>query len=186
MSHVARLVCCAALVSLPLLVAGAVRPTLLEEFGIDPSGWATSLGNFGYELERQEQLKRQLHEIQTAMQLKSELCRDLIAGRVSLAQTTRRFCELAGRPREEFLELIRREFPGETEEETLCRHVIAWVCNRLDDDPVKQDAVRRRLEAEMQELLRTLPGAERGDVQSTAPAPPGFSDAWSTFFHSVL
>jgi hypothetical protein len=178
MSHVARLVCCAALVSLPVLAAYAVRPTLLEEFGIDPSGWATSLGNFGYELERQEQLKRQLHEIQTTMQIKTELCQELIAGRVSLAHTSRRFCELAGRPREEFLELIRREFPGETDEETLYRHVIAWVCNKIDDDPALQEEVRRRLGAEMQELLRTAPRGGREETTgarmlepSVAPVP---------------
>jgi hypothetical protein len=185
MSHSARLTCCAALVGLPVLVVCAVRPALLAEFGLDPSAWAVLVGNFDYQMERQQHLKRRLESVNTAIRLKRELCRELIAGRVTLAHTARRFCELADRPEAEFLELIRREFPAETDEETMGRHVISWLCNQLDDDPIEQDAVRRRLEAELERQLRTSPDGGQGFGDCVSPAPSAAAGGRGSFSRQV-
>jgi hypothetical protein len=166
-----------------VLVVCAARPALLGEFGLDPSAWAVWVGNFDHQMERQQQLKRRLEGINTALQIKRELARELIAGRITLAQTGHRFCELAGRPEEEFLELIRREFPAETDEETLCRHVIGWVCNQLEDDPVQQEAVRRRLEAELERHLHSAPDGEGG--RSDCVPPSASAGGRASFFRQV-
>jgi hypothetical protein len=185
MTHCARLTCCAALVGLPVLVACVVRPTLLADFGLDPSAWSVWAGNFDHQMERQQQLKRRLENVNTATRLKRELCRELIAGRVTLAHTACRFCELADRPEAEFLELIRREFPAETDEETLGRHVISWVCNQLDDDPVEQDAVRRRLEEELERQLQRSPDGGQGFGDCVSPAPSAAAGGRGSFTRQV-
>ena len=49
---------------------------------------------------------------------------------------------------------LRRSVAGATDEERVCRHVIAWTCDLLQDQPERAEALQRRLEAEIESVLR--------------------------------
>lgn len=156
MFHPARLACCAALIVLVAFVAFAVRPAVLADLGLDLSDWPDQLRDLDRAIERREKLLQKFSDLKAAIQAKDRVSRELIAGRMTLGQAARRFCELADRPEPEYLDLLGRYYPGDTGEESLCRHVIEWACKSLENEPSRQEVVCRRLEDELREHLREL------------------------------
>ena len=68
------------------------------------------------------------------MKAKDAIARELIAGRLSLAEATRQVIEMPGAT--EFLRrFVRDRFPGATAEESVSRHVIQWTCDLLEREP---------------------------------------------------
>jgi hypothetical protein len=151
----ARFACCA-LAVLALVVAVAVRTAALADVGFDLSDLPVWLHTIDHELDRREKLLHQLREIHAASLLRTQVSRDLIDGKLSLGEATRRFCELADRPESAYRELLGYLHPAASEEETLCRHVIFWTCKLLEEEPSRQKAVCRRLEIEMREHLQAM------------------------------
>jgi hypothetical protein len=81
------------------------------------------------------------------------ICRDLIAGRVTLAQAAKQVMELPDEPRS-FWWLFREAEMGATDEERMCRHLIAWACQQLEGEPARAKVLRCRLLAELEAILR--------------------------------
>jgi hypothetical protein len=81
---------------------------------------------------------------------KDRTCRELIDGRVTLAEATRQFLELPGTT-EAMWQGIRSHFAGATPEESMGRRVIVWACGLLEQEPARAEALRRRLHAELNE-----------------------------------
>ena len=77
-----------------------------------------------------------------------EICQDLIKGRITLVEATRRFDALPDAP-ENLYELLGREFEGATEQERLARSVIHWACQMLADQPDRVHHLRQRWEEEL-------------------------------------
>jgi hypothetical protein len=86
-----------------------------------------------------------------AIEQRMALLSDLLAGRLTLFETAAGF-RVVQRVKEKYFQPVALRFPGNTEEEQLCRQVIAYTETRLQDDP-KQAAVVARLEKELQEHL---------------------------------
>jgi hypothetical protein len=94
------------------------------------------------------ELDRQAEKIRQRRLARDELCRDLIAGKITLAQAGRRLRDLPDQPIG-FVEKLRIGEEGDTDEQRLCNHIIDRACNLLHSEPVKAEALRRRLKAEL-------------------------------------
>jgi len=103
------------------------------------------------ETRRAEYLDRLRAVIAWAIEQRTELLSDLLAGRLTLFETAAGF-RVVQRVKEKYAQPVALRFPGNTEEEQLCRQVIAHTETRLQDDP-KQAAVVARLGKELQEHL---------------------------------
>jgi hypothetical protein len=103
------------------------------------------------ETRRAEDLDRLQQVIAWAIEQRAALLSDLLAGRLTLFETAVSF-RVVQRVKEKYLQPVTLRFPGNTEEEQLCRQVIAYTQTRLQDDP-EQAAVVARLEKELQEHL---------------------------------
>jgi hypothetical protein len=121
------------------------------------------------EAERTERLQREQRETDAALRGRAAVLDDVIAGRCSLPEAAARFWELNRSMSAFHWENFRRAYPGATNGERCCRHVIQHVVSRLEDEPNRREAVVGRLKAELAECLRRgpirLPGVDE------APSP---------------
>jgi hypothetical protein len=89
--------------------------------------------------------------IQKNLEAKDEVAREVIAGRMTLAEAAARFRTIdASRP--PHLPVHLDVVPGSSDEERICRQVIAYVENNLEGRP-DRDAVLARLEADLRRHL---------------------------------
>jgi hypothetical protein len=149
MQHLVRLAGCAAFACLLFTVGCALAPDLLVELGLDWWNWPQELRQADAEAERTKELADRRQAVDWYKDTKDRICRELIAGRLTLAEATRQFMELPGTTEFMWRE-IRTDFPGATAEESMSRHVIRWACNLLGQEPARAEALRRRLLAELQ------------------------------------
>jgi hypothetical protein len=96
-----------------------------------------------------EALDKQARELQARSLAQDELCRELIAGRITLAQAGRQLRELPNQPYG-FVEKLRLNEAGDTDDERLCNHIIDRACDLLRSEPVRAEALRQKLKAELQ------------------------------------
>jgi hypothetical protein len=83
--------------------------------------------------------------------VKQALIDHLIAGRATLADVSARFLEL-NRPRPAYMAGIRRNHPGQSDEESQARNVIACALVQIES-PAEQSRLQSRLEAEFAALF---------------------------------
>jgi len=95
---------------------------------------------------RSGQLEAQCADVQQRIGIKKQIVDEVIAERLSLLEAAACFRELND-AYPDHLDLLRRTHPGKTDEEVLCRNVIAFVRSALRDPAGA--AVIDRLEAEL-------------------------------------
>jgi hypothetical protein len=83
---------------------------------------------------------------------KHRIARDVIAGRLSLAEAAALVGELNRVPPK--AATLRFRFPACSDEELLCRQVIEYVRAELDGEPDRQEATLAQLEADFKELQK--------------------------------
>jgi hypothetical protein len=150
------------------LVLGLVRAgcrAVPDEQEIVRNGFGTG-SDVLKEMQRQEQLDRRGQVIFWAIGKRSEIVSDLLAGRLTLFEAAAGF-RAVEQVKAKYLPPLPLPFPGKSEEEQLCRHVIACVERRLGDKP-EQATVGARLQKELQEHLERygsvhLPASPRLD-----------------------
>jgi hypothetical protein len=169
MTWLTRLVACALVAVLVLLGAVVLTYPNLGAPGRWPRGSATPYRTLAEEAQRLEKMQQERREIDASVRQRDEVVGAVIEGRCSLLEAAARFWELNRSLSGFQWDNFRRYYPGATDGERCCRHVIRHVYCRLMDDPDPRDRVVRRLEAELAECLRRgpirLPGEEG--------APPG-------------
>jgi hypothetical protein len=148
MSPLLRLAGCAAFLALLLIGGCVLRPDVFVDLGLDWWNWPNELRHADAEAERTKELADRRQTVDWYKDTKDRICRELIAGRLTLAEATRQFMELPGTTEFMWRE-IRTDFPGATAEESMSRHVIRWACNLLGQEPARAEALRRRLLAEL-------------------------------------
>jgi hypothetical protein len=100
---------------------------------------------------RAEHLERLRGVLAWVVNERTVLLSDLLAGRSTLFETAAGF-RAVQRVKDEYVRPVPFRFPGRTEEEQLCRQVIAHVEEQLRDEP-EGPVVVARLEKELQEHL---------------------------------
>jgi hypothetical protein len=120
---------------------------------------------FGEELRRAEQLQALQKVVWWGYVTKLRLTDELLARRLTLFEAAAGF-RAVDRVRSRQARPVPSFFPGKTDEERLCRRVIASADERLHDRP-DREAVVARLELELQEHLRRY-----GAVQLPEFRPP--------------
>jgi hypothetical protein len=150
MDSVLRLAGCAAFAG--LLIAGgcALRPDLFVGPRLDSWDWPKSLRQYHAASERDEELARQDRFALERIKAKDAIARDLIAGRLSLAEAAARFGELP-HPPQQMRELLRHYQGAGSDEENMRQHVLDWACLLLEEEPAQAEALRRLLLAELKE-----------------------------------
>jgi hypothetical protein len=143
-----RVSACAALVALFFAGAWALRPVVLTDLGLDVWDWPRWQHTFDAQSEREGELARRWQISARREQMKNEICRELIAGRLTLRQAARRFAEMPDPP-ERLWDELRQNYPGGDDEERMCRHVIDWASDLRPREPSRAEALRR-----LQEELR--------------------------------
>jgi hypothetical protein len=146
MNSLLRLASCASFLGLFFVGVYAFYPVVLEDAGLDFAEWIRCRRTFDNETERGEELSQQrLFAIERHL-AKNQIARDLIAGKLSLAEAADRFGELPHPPRRMW-ELLRLYHGAGNDEEIMRRHVLDWTCTLLEDEPAR--ALRARLENEL-------------------------------------
>jgi hypothetical protein len=155
-SQVLRFSACTAVVAVFLTVAGATRPVLLRDLGLNIWEWPGWQRNLDSQVERKQELMRRWQVSERRDQMKSAICRDLLAGRLTLREAARRFEELP-EPSDHLQEDLRFQFPQGTDEERMCLHVLLWAGDLTG--PPSADGVEplRRLREEFQAAFGRLP-----------------------------
>jgi len=125
----------------------------------------------------EEQRRGALEEEGTAVLLRiqdrQDIANRVIARQMSLQEAAVCFRSLNTEQSKLREEMLLAAFPGNSEEERLCRQVIVWVANALLDDPDRQAVEVARLEAEMKQRFphegRTSFSPESSQTGSSPP-----------------
>jgi len=143
-----RLAGCATFAVLLITGGCALSPDLFVDLGLDWWNWPNSLRQHEADSERAEELTRQGQFVLEQIKAKNEIARDLIAGRLSLAEASARFSELPHPPLR--MRELRQIYHGAASDEEIMRqHVLDWACQLLEEEPARAEALRRRLQAEL-------------------------------------
>jgi hypothetical protein len=105
----------------------------------------------------QEQLEARQQQLNWAISTRLAVTGEVGAGRLTLFEGASAFREI-DRVKDRLGELVRRDLPGKTEGEQLCRRVISFVSDALSGSPERAQVVGR-LENELEEHLRRHAGA---------------------------
>jgi hypothetical protein len=152
MNVLLRLAACAGFLGLCFVGTHVLFPHVPAAINLDFAEWIRCQRAFDSEAARGEELaQRRRHSVER-MRAKERISLDLIAGRLSLAESTRLFSELPYAPAPLWQQL-QADYAGASKEECMCRHVIDWACYALKDQPDREGALRRRLEAELRAHL---------------------------------
>jgi hypothetical protein len=104
--------------------------------------------------ESRDELDRRLAASDRVSEARKRLARQVIAGRLSLLQAAGRYLDLNESFEDFSLEAFRTRFSGATDLERACRQVIEFVRCESSDDPQAGEPVARKLERELDSLLR--------------------------------
>jgi hypothetical protein len=148
MNSLPRLAVCTCFLGLFFVGAYAFCSAVVEVAGPDLAEWIRCWRTFDSETGRGEELSQQCQYALERHQAKNQIARDLIAGRLSLAEAAARFAELP-HPSQRMREMLRfYHGTAATDEEIMSQHVIDWACLLLEEEPARAAAVRHRLENE--------------------------------------
>ena len=125
--------------------------------------WATSVGldvlnvpalndESASETEKMRDLDTESAEIRRRIEVKDAMIQNLIAGRTTLAEVAAQFLAL-DENRPTYMNVLRSNNPGATDEEKMARHVIDYTFPSLGKESlIQKAAVMVRLEAELHHL----------------------------------
>jgi hypothetical protein len=136
--------------ALGALTALATHPTWASSLGVDVWNVPALKAEIRANAERDRQLNELNESTLQRIEVKETIIAALLARQISLAEATDRFTAInASQPA--CMELIRQQYAGKTDQEKLARNVMAFVQLRVS--PAEWPAVRRRLEAELRQML---------------------------------
>jgi hypothetical protein len=148
-THLLRFSACAALIAGFFAGAWALRPAVLSDLGLDVWEWPRWQNSLDVQSEREGELGRRWQISARREQMKNEICRELIEGRLTLRQAARRFVEMPDPP-ERLWDELRLNYPEGDDGERMCRHVIEWASDLPPREPSRVEELRRRLREELQ------------------------------------
>jgi SpoVK/Ycf46/Vps4 family AAA+-type ATPase len=97
-----------------------------------------------------QQLEQTRVELHRSIEVKASIIAELLAARITLEEATEQFLILTtNRPKT--MQMIRSRYPGKTDREKMARNVME--ATQQLAEPHERDALRDRLEAELQQML---------------------------------
>jgi hypothetical protein len=151
MKHLLSLIAVAALVGLAFAGLGCLRPALLEEAGLDVWDWPQYQMALCAETEREQELDQSFADLFRRREAKAAVGRELIAGRVTLAEAAQRIFDLTVDP-DMLRANVRKWYAAGTDEENLERFVIDFACDLLQNQSARARELRQQLLAELHGL----------------------------------
>jgi hypothetical protein len=147
MSHALRLPVSVAVFGLIAAGVYSFRPDVLAP-AWHPLEHRNVLAMYAKESERDEQLRERLSATRRRLSAQQQICRELIEGRLALGEAAWRVSVLPAPPAH-FWELLRSYYPGESDEECLCRSVLKWAQVELQGEPAQAESFSRRWQTEL-------------------------------------
>jgi hypothetical protein len=153
MQSLTRLVA-AALVAVGLL-AGVllVHPAWLSDAGLDLWNLPELYASLESSNQEMADLSRRQKSLLSRLNTRQEVLRALRAGGLSLVEAASRFGEV-NHEEPETMSYVREMYPGHSDEERVCRQVMAWARADMGGDPGTGHAALLRLEAELEAYLK--------------------------------
>jgi hypothetical protein len=152
-----------------VLASASLCVRRVRELSVRPDTGGAPL-SLAREYERTMELDRRYGGAPARMERKEKIAAAVLAGELTLPEAAGGFAqaEESGAQRD------RPSRAGASEQERLCRAVIDWVVVkvRFERSPVEADAVRQRLEAQLQQLLAGQGGTGQPGVPKTGESPP--------------
>ncbi len=124
---------------------------------------------------RQSELEQRWEEVTARTEARQRLVREVIAGRLALAEAAARFQELDLASGNFNWDRFRAAMPGASDEEKQRRAVIEHVKSALVGDPERERAVTARLEQELRALEGGAGNASSGEPRAEVFLIPGSS-----------
>jgi hypothetical protein len=149
-----RALSCVALLGMSLAALSQYRPSWAGKMSLD--WW--NLSDLREQIHRGEDRDAELDRLCAVAAVrcadKAEATEELLAGRMMLAEAAARFRAVNAK-RDAMTPPLEDVFPGATEEERVCRQVIAWAesASRIQGSAEAARQTRERLEAELNALL---------------------------------
>jgi hypothetical protein len=151
MKHLLSLIVVTALVGLSFAGLACLRPALLEEAGLDVWDWPQYQMALLTEADREQELDQSFADLFRRREARAAVGRELIAGRVTLAEATQRILDLTTEA-----DVVRHNarawYAAATDEENLGRYVIDFACDLLRDEPARARELRQHLLTELRSL----------------------------------
>jgi hypothetical protein len=154
---VRRLVLLPAVFAVTFAGAFAANPVWARSVGLDVWNASALAREHQEAIEQQRELNVVAAAIYQRIEAKEAIVRELVAGRMTLADATARFKALNAMD-QDALRVIRETFPGSSDEEKTARNVIEYTLGRADA-PAARARLDRRLKAEFQALFTAPPPA---------------------------
>jgi hypothetical protein len=155
------------LVVIALVVAVWARPAWAASVGLDIWNMPDLRKQMESSTIQSRELDQENAEIRDRIAVKEGLISQLLMGRSSLAATTEQFMAL-NESHPEYLDVIRRFYPGATDEEKMAGNVLEFCWPRLNSESAWQRfALLARLHGEFQSLFAESANSTTGESQST-------------------
>jgi len=137
-----------------LALVQAFAPVLINNLAREVWALPEQVWLMREERERDRKLSAATEAVCRRVETKNHLTEAVLEGRLSLAEAARRFRD-CDRCRQVFeIEVGRAVVPIASDQERYCRLVIGWIQRAVQERPDKGQEVLRRLEAELEELVR--------------------------------
>jgi hypothetical protein len=136
------------------LVMVWTQPDLLEHCSLNFAALPECHEVEARQTQRRDAQERRVAIIQARMRAKEKVVHDLLGGRIVFLQAARQFKELNETPitcQDEY----RPFYPGNSDGEKVCRQVLQWIEDDLEDLPLSQaQALRGKFEDELADNMR--------------------------------
>lgn len=153
MNSVVRLLVCFATVAGLLAGLTALQPVWLTSLGLDVGKLAELSQQIDRENQRGEELKAVQRDLSRKLVVKNQAIRELIDGRLSLAEAVARFRALSEES-PSAVEKIRESYPAASLGGSVCRQVLSWAEFEVHwSSPECETEVMARLEEEARGIL---------------------------------
>ena len=136
-----------------VLVGTAIaRPAWAMSAGLDVWNMPALREEVAASVELGRELEAEDSQIFRHIEVKEQLIRELIAGRIALADATTQFV-LLDHDYPEYMIVIRQTLPGATDFEKMARNVLVFAEARLENEPaLRRVVILARLDAELRVL----------------------------------
>ena len=147
-----RVVAIIASVVIVLVGTTVARPAWAMSAGLDVWNMPALREQVAASVERDRELEAEDCQVFRHIEVKEQLVRELIAGRIALADATMQF-SLLDQDYPEYMIVIRQVHPGATDFEKMARNVLVYAVSRLENEPaLRRIVVLARLDAELRVL----------------------------------